>query len=294
VGIKYIPTGAKFSDPASIKYTNPLKPERVNTWEAGYRGTIAKKLFIDVTGYYGTSKNFISPTITVPGRVLEVGGIPVTHNPLQAGSVVNDTLKNAFFLTFFNYASVKSYGMDIGLNYSFNKYISAAIKYSWFGSDITEDNLKNDANKDGYVSLEEKSLNAPKRRGMVILNFQNLCKEKLFVSISVRWVPQYDFYSGTQIGTETGKGARGKVYGGINPLNGQPRYYLKNFDWGPLGDFTTVDLSAGYKFNEMVLVNMGITNLLDTRQIEFVGSPSIGRLIMFELKVHVPDSRNPK
>jgi iron complex outermembrane receptor protein len=163
-GIKYIRTGAKFSDPASISYTTPLKPEQVNTWEAGYRGTIAKKLFIDVTAYYGTSKNFISPTITVPGRVLEVGGIPVTHNPLQAGSVVNDTLKNASFLTFFNYASVKSYGVDIGLNYTFNKYISAAIKYSWFGSDLTKDNLKNDANKDGYVSLEEKSLNAPKNR----------------------------------------------------------------------------------------------------------------------------------
>jgi len=289
-GIKYIPTGAKFSDPASISYTTPLKPEQVNTWEAGYRGTIAKKLFIDVTGYYGTSKNFISPTITVPGRVLEVGGIPVTHNPLVAGSVVNDTLKNASFLTFFNYAAVKAYGVDIGLNYTFNKYISAGIKYSSFGSDITKDDIRNDANKDDYVSLEEKSLNAPKSRGMVILNFQNLCKEKLFASISARWVPQYDFYSGTQIGTEAGKGFRGKVYGGINPLNGLPRYYLKNFDWGPLGDFTTVDLSAGYRINEMVSINMGITNLLDTRQIEFVGSPSIGRLFMFELKVQLPNS----
>lgn len=123
---------------------------------------------------------------------------------------------------------------------------------------------------------------------MVILNFQNLCKEKLFASISARWVPQYEFYSGSQIGTEAGKGSQGKVVG-INPLNGQPRYYLKNFDWGPLGDFVTVDLSAGYKFNEMVSANMGITNLFNTRQIEFVGSPSIGRLFMFELKVQVPN-----
>ena len=291
-GIKYIPTGAKFNDPASVSYTTPLKPEEVNTWEAGYKGTIAKKLFIDVTAYYGTSRNFISPTITVAGRALAVGDIPVTQSQPSAGSVDNnDTLRNASFLTFFNYATVKAYGMDIGLNYTFNKYISAAVKYSWFGSDITKDDIRNDANKDGYVSLEEKSLNAPKNRGMVILNFQNLCKEKLFASISARWVPQYEFYSGTQIGTEAGKGSRGKVYGGINPLNGQPRYYFKNFDWGPLGDFTTFDLNAGYKFNEMLSVNMGVTNLFNTRQIEFVGSPSIGRLIMFELKVHVPNSK---
>ena len=78
------------------------------------------------------------------------------------------------------------------------------------------------------------------------------------------------------------------MYGGSGP-NGQ-RWYLKNFDWGPLGDFTTVDVSAGYKFNEMVSINMGITNLLDTEQIEFVGSRSIGRLLMFELKVNVPNN----
>jgi len=33
---------------------------------------------------------------------------------------------------------------------------------------------------------------------------------------------------------------------------------------------------------------MGVTNFFNTKQIEFVGSPSIGRLISVELKVHVP------
>ena len=96
---------------------------------------------------------------------------------------------------------------------------------------------------------------------------------------------------GFQIGTEAGNGKRGVVYGGKAP-NGQDRYYWKNFDWGPLGGFATIDLSAGYKLNQMVQFNMGITNLLDTHQIEFVGSPSIGRLIMFELKVHVPNKKD--
>ena len=291
-GVKYIPTGAKYSEPASITYTTPLKPEQVNTLEAGYKGTIAKKLFVDVTAYYGTSKNFISPTITVPGRALAVNGIDVTQSQPSAGFVDNtDTLRRASFLTFFNYAAVKSWGVDIGINYTLNKFISAAIKYSSSGSDITEDDIKNDANKDGYVSLEEKSFNAPKNRGMVILSFQNLCKEKLFASISARWLPQYEFYSGTQIGTAAGKGSRGIVDGG--PVNNGPehRWYLKNFDWGPLGGFTTIDLSAGYKVNQMMQVNMGITNLFNTNQIEFVGSPSIGRLIMFELKVHVPNKK---
>jgi len=283
-GIFYIPNRTNVHDTSSFKNTTPLKPEQVNTWEFGYKGTIAKKLFVDINYYNGLSKNFISPTITVGGRVMTVNGIKVPHNPAFAGSVSNDTLRNAQFLTFFNYGDVRAYGLDLGVNYTFSKFISMAIKYSRFGSDITKDNMKNDANKDDYVSPEEKSLNAPKNRGIIMLNFQNLCKEKLFINIAARYVQQYNFYSGNQIGTSAGKSKRGVI-----PRPGLPPL-LKNFDWGPLGNFTTVDLSAGYKFNEMISVNVGITNLFNTKQIEFVGSPSIGRLISFEVKVHLPNS----
>ena len=145
--------------------------------------------------------------------------------------------------------------------------------------------MKNDANKDGYVSPEEKSLNAPKNRGVVILNIQNLYKERMFISLSARFVERYNFYSGSQIGTAAGYGSRGKI-----ERPGQSTI-LKNYDWGPLGGFTTIDLSTGYKLNRMVSVNLGITNLFNTNQVEFVGSPSIGRLIMAEVKVNVPDSK---
>ncbi len=283
-GIMYIPNGTKFSDPSSVKTTTPLKPEQVSTWELGYKGTIAKKLYVDINYYNGLSKNFISPTITVPGRVITANGFMVTHNPAFAGVVANDTLKNASFLTYFNYGDVRAYGFDVGLSYSFNKFISFGIKYSWFGSDITKDNIENDANKDGYISLEEKSLNAPKNRGVAILSFQNLCKQKMFINIDARFVQQYDFYSGSQIGTAAGKGSRGKIERpGLPPL-------LKNFNHGPLGGFTTIDFSVGYKISIMTSVNIGITNLFDIRQNEFVGSPIIGRLIMAELKVFVPNS----
>ncbi|MBP6687238.1 MAG: TonB-dependent receptor [Lacibacter sp.] len=287
-GIKYIRTDAKYSDPASISYTTPIKPEQISTWEFGYKGTIAKKLFIDINYYHGISENFISPTRSVRGRVLSVNGIDVTHSQPTAGAVVNDTLRNASFTTFFNYGDVRAYGLDLGLTYTFNKFFSLAVKYSWFGSDITKDNVKNDANKDGFVSLEEKSLNAPQNRGVVILNIQNLAKERLFIMLSARFVEQYDFYSGAQIGTAAGYGKRGAIERpGQAPI-------IKNYDWGPLGGFTTIDLSAGYKLNQMVSVNLGVTNLFNTRQIEFVGSPSIGRLIMAEVKVNVPDGKQQK
>ena len=291
-GITYIRTNTKFNDPNSISSTMPLKPEQISTWEIGYKGTLAKKLFIDVNYYNGLSKNFISPTRSISGRVLTVNGVPVTHNPATAGAIINDTLRSASFSTFLNYGNVRAYGLDLGLTYTFSKFVNAAVKYSWFGSDITKDNAKNDANVDGYVSLEEKSMNAPGNRGMLILNFQNLCKEKVFINLSARYVEKYDFYSANQIGTAAGEGSRGRVYGGM--LNGQPRTYLKNYDWGPLGGFTTIDLAAGYRINEQVRLNMGITNVFNTKQVEFVGSPSISRLFMFEMRMHIPNSSSKK
>jgi len=283
-GIKYIPNLSKYSE-ANYETTTALKPEQINTWELGYKGNIAKKVYIDISCYNGLSKHFLSPSIPVQGRVFFVGDVPVVHNPAAAGKVVNDTLDNATFFTFFNYGDVRSYGIDLGVTFSFSKIISFAMTYSWFGSDITNDDPKNDANDNGYVAADEKSLNAPKNRGAATLSFQNLLKQRAFVNISTRLVQEYDFYSGSQLGTAEGKGKRGVIYQGPNV-----KAIMANFDRGPLGGFVTIDLSAGYSINNMVAVNAGVTNVFNTNQAEFVGSPSIGRLIMVEVKVHVPNS----
>jgi iron complex outermembrane receptor protein len=288
-GITYIPNETKLED-SVLKTTTPLKPVQVHTWEFGYKGTIAKKLYVDINYFNGLNKNFIGPSIGVLGRALYVGKIPINHttNPGVAGS--DGVLRDARFTTIFNFGDVRIYGIDAGLTYTFNKYVNLAVKYSWLGSDITEGHPDNDGNEDDTVSTDERSLNSPTHRGVAILSFQNLCKQKLFIMLSARYVEQYDFYSGNQISTADGEGSRGVVYGKLNPVTGQKTAYIKNFDWGPLGGFTTIDLSAGYKINSMISVGMNITNLFDTKQREFVGSSLIGRLIMFELRVHVPNS----
>ncbi len=287
-GINYVPNGAPLTTTAN---TIPLQPEQINTWEFGYKGTVGKKLYVDINGYYSNSKNFLSPAITVGGRALSVGSIPITTPLLLPGAVTGGVLSGAAFSTYFNYGEVASYGVDLGLNYYFNDNVSWAFKYSWFGSDITKDNIKNDANRDGYVSLEERSLNAPANRFSTTLSFQNMAKGKMFLNISMRWVESYDLYSGNQIGTKVGAGSRGVVYGGINPLNSLPRNYVKNFNWGALGGFTTFDISTGVKLNSQLSIGAGISNVFNVKQLEFVGSPSIGRLFSVELKAHIPNSK---
>ena len=283
-GVTYVPNG-KPDEPSSYKVTTPLKPEEVKTLEAGYKGTILRRLFIDVSGYYSQIRNFLGPSKTVPGRAKYVGDIAVYPNSSSAGTDQNGLVQNAQFTTYFNYGQVKAWGIDAGLNYRFNNFVSLGFKYSWFDSDIKKDDPENDANKDGEVTEDENSLNAPNSRGLIMLSFQNLFKNKAFINLSTRFVQRYNFYSGAQIGSLEGEGRRGIIERDSLPD------IRKNFDHGPLGGFITIDLSAGYRLNQQVQLNMGITNLFNTKQTEFVGSPSISRLIVFELKLHVPNKK---
>lgn len=293
-GITYIPNGSDITNSSQITTTTAFKPEQIQTLEFGLKRKINKQLYIDFSSYYSTSTNFLSPATTIGGRALKVGDIAINTPLLVPGTVTNNILNGAAFNTYFNYGEVKSYGVDIGLNYFFSEKISITIKYSWFNSDISNNDIKNDANKDGYVALDETSLNAPKNKITTTCNFNKILKGKMYMNISMRYVEKYDMYSGNQISTEAGKGKRGVVYGGINPLNNQPRNYLKNFDWGNLGGFTTFDLNTGYKINKNYSIGIGVSNLFNTQQREFVGSPIIGRLFSFELKAHFPNAEKKK
>ncbi len=322
-GVQYIPNGAAATS-APIS-TDPLKPEDITTYEVGYKGVLVKKLFLDVSAYYGDSKNFLSPLIAVSGRAVSVGDIPVT--PAFGGVVdVSGNVQGASFFTYFNYGRIASYGVDLGINYYFNNYINAGLKYSYFDSDITKVRFENDANRDGYVSAEERSLNAPRNRIVLNIGFQNLLNKKLYANITIRWVEAFNFYSGNQIGDDTGNflqySTTSSFRGGLvrnDPANivDPTRFYgtfptttplaqpgsragidlgfLPNsytqarlINRGKLGGFTTVDLSVGYSIMKEITIGASVSNLFDTDQREFVGSPLIRRLIAGEVRFNLP------
>lgn len=266
-GISYIPNSAAVDDPGSVLNTQPLKPEEVKTWEVGIKIGPVQKIWVDANAYYGTSRNFITPALPVAGRAISVNGIEVSQNPNFAGTIINDTLQGASFLTFFNYGKAKVYGLDIGVDYFIFPSVQLSLKYSWIDAEFDE----NDANRDGIISKEEKSLNAPNHRGLALLRIENLLKDHLMLSMGARLVQKYDFYSGNQVGSSEGAGTR------IPP---------KNFNYGPLGGFTTFNFGAEYRYSKNVMFNFNMTNIFNTRQIEFVGSPSIGRLAMAGIKIN--------
>jgi outer membrane receptor for ferrienterochelin and colicins len=266
-GISYIPNNALVNDPGSILTTQPLKAEEVNTWEFGIKGKPTQKIWVDANAYYGTSKNFITPALPIGGRAVTVNDIEVTQNPNFAGSVRNDTLQGATFFTFFNYGKAKVYGLDIGVSYSLLPSVLLELKYSWLDAKFEE----NDANRDGVISQDEKSINAPNHRGVALLTFENLFKGSFALSFGARVVQKYDFFSGNQVGSAEGAGTRTPP---------------KNFNYGHLGGFSTFNFGAEYRWSKNVFINFNMTNIFNSRQIEFVGSPSIGRLAMASIKVN--------
>ena len=251
-----------------------LKVETIKTVEVGYKGKVTPKFFIDANAYYNRSQNFLSPAINIATNGRKV----VTRGTTPMSQVVPGTPEAgaATVLTYVNFGQVDTYGADLGLSYFLTPALSLALNYSWFGFKLDYSDLKNDGNKDGKVQKEvDLPINTPAHKGSLALNYSG---KKFFGSIFTRYVQAYDFYSGINVAAAA------------NPTLGvkENARYGRTWNYGPLGGFTTVDISAGYHLNSYLTASAQVVNLFDTKMREFVASPFIGRLYSAELKVMLP------
>ncbi|WP_426059771.1 TonB-dependent receptor plug domain-containing protein [Hymenobacter sp. B1770] len=259
---------------------NKLKVETIKTWEVGYKGKVTPKFFVDANAYYNRSKDFLSPAINIATngrRVTKRGNTRITEvvpGTPEAGA--------AALLTYVNFSQVDTYGADLGLTYYLSNTLSLALNYSrfGFGFNLDTDDLNNDGNKDGNkdgkVQKEvDLPINTPANKGSLAVNYSG---KKLFGSVFTRYVQAYDFYSGINVAAAA------------NPTLGvrENARFGRTWNYGPLGGFTTVDVSAGYRVNSYLTASAQVVNLFDTKMREFVASPFIGRLYSVELKVNLP------
>lgn len=99
------------------KYKNTgLKPERISSYEIGYKGLLANRLFVDAYYYYSVYKDFIGgTTIVVPTAPSPaVPGLPI-ESGIGAG------LYDGFSRTTNTKEKVEVTGWAAALNYSFNQ-----------------------------------------------------------------------------------------------------------------------------------------------------------------------------
>ena len=155
----YARTGA----PPTQYQFKEFKPETVASWELGYKGLIANKLFIDVYGFYAQYTDFIGLTVLVKNPLTEGQNATNTFgiytnssnkvNTVGAGIGLQYTLPKGFFvggnlayndlsnndanvLTQFNTPKIK-YNISVG-NYSIKKVFGFNITYHWQDSYLYE------------------------------------------------------------------------------------------------------------------------------------------------------------
>jgi iron complex outermembrane receptor protein len=278
----------------------PLKVEKIQTVEIGYKGLFGSKFFLDANAYYNASQDFLSPSINIApergsfdhdnnpatpnipqirGYATKRGDQPISE--LTATTTLPNGDKGAdIALTYVNFGQVNTYGFDASLNYAFSKKLSAVINYSWFGYDIDDSDLANDGNKDGKVNENDLPINTPANKLGVGLNYSS---KRLFGSLFGRYVQQYDFFSGINVAAATNTDL---IYGGNQVIEG--RRVGTSFNNGPLGGFFNVDLALGYKFGKHFTLSGQVVNLFGSEVREFVASPAISRLYSVELKVDLP------
>ncbi len=245
--------GLTLADGTQIK---PLEVEENQTFEVGYKGLVADKLFVDLNAYHSRYENFISP-LTLVGNL--AAGNPVVK---QGDGLV--TSPEVTF-TYRNFGRVNVVGLDVGATLQINRHWSVWGNFSWIDPrDI--DDPENDFDGDG--KFEELSFNTPEKKYNLGIAATDLITRGTYFSLSMRHVDEYDFISGRHRATRAGEGTGA--------------FQFK--DRGPLGGFETFDFYASYQMDNGIMVNLGITNLFDTAMREMVGSPPIGRLANLEVK----------
>ena len=96
---------------------DPVKPEKVKTFELGYRSTLFNSLYVDATYYYNRYNDFLGFNIGADVDIDQQTGRPKKIQVFRYSA--NSTNE------------VTTQGFSIGLNYYFARYFQLTGNYSW-------------------------------------------------------------------------------------------------------------------------------------------------------------------
>ncbi len=168
-----------------------IRPELNTTWELGYKGSLANKLFTDVAVYRSRYKDFISPLVVIANPLAGAAATTAfnTGTGAAAGSEANAGPQIA--LIYFNLGEAKITGVDAGLRYYFSDRVAASGNFSM----ITVDTIIRKATD----PVEATSFNSPSARVTAGMDFTDLIPRST-QAFTIRYVNKYDFRSGVNFG----------------------------------------------------------------------------------------------
>jgi iron complex outermembrane receptor protein len=178
-----------------VNTLSPIRPEINNTWELGYKGVVAGKLYVDVAGYHSVFTDFMSPLVVIANPLLPVGA--TTAYDAKTGVKVTDPAGGPqVALTYFNVGEATITGVDAGLRYYFTDNIAASGNVSL---------IKVDTIKASPTAPEATAFNSASARFTAGMDFTEIARHTNG-AFTIRYVNGYDFRSGVNWGLIPGFG----------------------------------------------------------------------------------------
>jgi outer membrane receptor for ferrienterochelin and colicins len=228
VGVWGNPNGYTIKDKngAVVNTIAPISPEKNTTWELGYKGVVADRLFIDITGYRSKFKKFMSPLVIIANSTSATA--PTYAYDSKTGELLKSATANPaqIPLTYFNVGNAQITGTDMGVKFLVTPTIAINGTASLQKLDTIE--------RKPSDPIEATSFNSPTTKFNVGMDFADLYNNQLRAGFTVRYVNGYHFLSG------------------INA--------------GKIPTFSTFDFTAGYKlplYNSSI--NLSVQNLVACR-----------------------------
>ena len=155
----------------------PVRPERVRTFEAGYRASLGRRLYLDVSGYHSWYRDFIGYRI---GADIDTYTVQTPFGGYQ-DIRINNILRVASNAT----DQVTTMGATIGLNYYVGQYLALTGNYSW-------NRLDRQNSTDPLIP----AFNTPEHKFNVGINGRNW--HNFSFNANYKWVQGYRFEGSPQ------------------------------------------------------------------------------------------------
>lgn len=155
-----------------------VRPERVRSVEAGYKGRLGERLFIDASYYFSWYRDFLGYIV---GAELE-------------GDSTYARIKQVYRVTANSKNEVTTQGFSVGLNYYIHKYYAFNGNYSW---NILNKSVADDAIIPAFNTPEHK-FNIGFSGRDIPLKLGSRTVKKLGFSINYKWIQGFLFEGSPQ------------------------------------------------------------------------------------------------
>ncbi len=221
----------------------PFKPERVANYEIGYRGLIAKKLFVDAYYYYSVYTNFIGAIVLLqPTASIAPGVLP------EATGVLSGSTRRVFSRPANSSEKINASGWAIGLNYQLGRGYT-------LGGNLANNTLNNFTPS---AEVQYSGFNTPRYRYNLTLANRNVNGSKIGFSVNFKHQDEFVWQSSFVSPSDTG---------------------IPQFQNTQVPAINNIDAQVSYKVSSLKsIIKLGGSNLFGKPYIQAYGSPAVGSM----------------